>query len=174
MDFIYDNFKKLTINLSYFLFAIISYLFLSNVFVSGKIQLIYSTPIILSVFFRRGFKNFFMMEVYLFFFGIIDDILTQKMLGITSIFNVLIYYIFLNLSKKSNYNQGFIYSILATIFYIIYNFIVNKFNFYMYNYDEIVHYNLFALSFAINFVILFYIYFIYKPAGRSKFSVRRA
>ena len=160
MNFSYKDFKRLPFDIVCLFCISFFYLFLSNIFLIDHFSVLYLTPLVFSVYLKNHFKLLF-FEFYLFIFGFLSDILSKKMLGMTSFLNLIVFYIFVHLNKKANNAQSFIYSVCILIIYMIYDALIYKYGFYFYNEIITQKYELYLLIFCLNFIMILYIYLFY-------------
>jgi hypothetical protein len=158
MNFLYKNFKRLPFDLICLSLISFFYLFFSNLFLIDCVFVLYITPLIFSFYLKNHLK-LPLFEFHLFIFGFLNDILSRKMLGMTSFLNLIIFYILSYLNKNANKMQSFLYSVCVLIVYMIYDVVIYKFKLHSYHEMIIQRYNLYFLIFCLNFLIIMYMYF---------------
>lgn len=173
MNFLFQNFKNLPLNLIYLLGISFFYLFFSNLLLINHTFIIYLTPIFLFIYLKKNLK-ILNIELYLFIFGMVNDILSQKMLGTTSLFNLLIFYLFFPLYKKANNIQSFLYSIFILILYATYEAITYKYNLNIHHENvQLQEYKIYFFSFILNSLITVYIHLFQSTGKLKRLKVRK-
>ncbi len=172
MNFLRKDSKRLPFEIICIFFVSFFYLFLSNLFFLDNTFIFSLTPLVFSIYFKYHLKISF-FELYLFVFGFVSDILSQKMLGTTSFLNLVLFYIFGNLNKKAHKNQSFLYSITILAIYTLYEIFIYKFGFY--SYDAIIpqQYSMYFMIFIFNLCIISYVYFFRKQKKKNNLQVKR-
>lgn len=151
---IYHNCKNLPKNIIIWLAIIFFYIFTINISFIKFTPLFYPLPLIF-LYLRK--KNILSSNIFIFIAGIIEDIIFCRILGISSLFYLLLFNIisiFLYSTKKLIYYTGqitliflyYIYQIISLIF------LRDKFYIEILQAKEIFYYQLIALS--LSFLIL--------------------
>lgn len=164
---LYNSISKLPLETFKMIYILLFYIFCSNLFIynfelNGKIQILNTSLIfILLLIDKFNFSDKFIFLNFLFFFiGIIDDIIFYRIIGITSIYYIILFNIFISLYK--NFNEKRLFLFIISSFLLFLNYIYFIFTYLIYIFFDITVYNFsYDSSIEINSIIFNSIYSIF-------------
>jgi hypothetical protein len=179
LNSIYKHLKNFPIGIGRNFFLIILYIILANFFVKSdggfKFQILYILPIffLVSIKFLGGFEEKINWALILFLIGIIDDVIFQRFIGISSLFYLCFFYALILILRKFK-NNIFVFNVISISIFAIYSFysiLVRKFfsklEFFSINFEnrelnlkEIVFLELNSL--LISLIVFFIFSFFYR------------
>lgn len=164
---LYNSISKLPLEIFKMIYILLFYILCSNLFIynfklNGKIQILNTSLIFILILIDKfNFRDKFIFLNFLFFFiGIIDDIIFYRIIGITSIYYIMLFNIFISLYK--NFNEKPLFLFIISSFLLFLNYIYFIFTYLIYIFFDIIVYNFsYDSSIEINSIIFNSIYSVF-------------
>ena len=132
---LYNSISKLPLETFKMIYILLFYIFCSNLFIynfelNGKIQILNTSLILILLLIDKfNFRDKFIFLNFLFFFiGIIDDIIFYRIIGITSIYYIILFNIFISLYKNFNAKPLFLFIISSFLLFLNYIYFIFTFD----------------------------------------------
>lgn len=164
MVLLFERFGFLSLDLLIFMFLTFLGVVFENIFFIKRTPILY-LPLIIVIFFSRRRQSPYYLNILIFILGLAEDVLSSRILGVTSIF-CLVFFIILN-KIVSNFIRDLAKCIITIIGLILYTFYEIISLFYLQDqHPDRYLINLQIISFICTSVIIAFIYFMTKNSEK--------
>lgn len=104
-----------------FVFLLFSYVIIANIFFVKSSPVLYITPIVAAIFFKKNYTKFIFFNMLIFSCGFVEDILASRLWGMSGVFFLLLFSIINLINEKFVRNLAkYIVNVCGLILYTAY------------------------------------------------------